>query len=145
MLRTNYTLRDEFTAYVPSRPHLEWQLGRWVRWIANFAIVRRSILAPRLDRSQHRVTGVLVDSDEPKCPEVVCAELVTDATIHGIRLPVWLSSCGCRKTTEDTVYIGIYYDTHQLGIPEGLVAEKVVVTGVSMPYVICAGTGHAAL
>ena len=26
VLGTGHTLRDEFTAYVPSRPHLEWQI-----------------------------------------------------------------------------------------------------------------------
>src|ERR1700754_2858309 len=28
LLGTRNTLRDEFTAYVPSRPHLEWQIRR---------------------------------------------------------------------------------------------------------------------
>src|SRR6201993_3903660 len=28
VLGTGHTLRDEFTAYVPSRPHLEWQLRK---------------------------------------------------------------------------------------------------------------------
>ena len=61
VLGTGHTLRDEFTAYVPSRPHLEWQLRRRVQDIDNVAIVRRSVAEPRFDRGQQRVTGVLLD------------------------------------------------------------------------------------
>ncbi|AKN17953.1 hypothetical protein MHAE_16531 [Mycobacterium haemophilum DSM 44634] len=134
VLGTGDTLRTEFTAYVPSRPHLEWQLRRRVRNIGNVEIVRRSVVAPRFDPAQHRVTGVLVDSSEPKRPEVVGAELVVDATGRGTRLPVWLSQRGYRRPTVDTVHIGIRYATHQLRIPDGLVPEKVVVTGVSVHH-----------
>src|ERR1700737_1076323 len=43
VLGTGHTLRDEFTAYVPSRPHLERQLRRRGRGIANVEIIRRSV------------------------------------------------------------------------------------------------------
>jgi 2-polyprenyl-6-methoxyphenol hydroxylase-like FAD-dependent oxidoreductase len=43
VLGTGHTLRDEFTAYVPSRPHLEWQLRRRVQEIDNVEIIRRSV------------------------------------------------------------------------------------------------------
>ena len=43
VLGTGHTLRDEFTAYVPSRPHLEWQLRKRVQDIDNVEIVRRSV------------------------------------------------------------------------------------------------------
>ena len=49
VLGTGHTLRDEFTAYVPSRPHLEWQLRRRVQDIDNVEIVRRSVAEPRFD------------------------------------------------------------------------------------------------
>ena len=35
VLGTTHQLRDEFTAYVPSRPHLEWQIRRRATAIAN--------------------------------------------------------------------------------------------------------------
>src|ERR1700758_949995 len=66
VLGTGHTLRDEFTAYVPSRPHLEWQLRRRVQDIDNVEIMRRSVAEPRFDRAQQRVTGVLLDSGEPE-------------------------------------------------------------------------------
>src|SRR5262249_22764454 len=49
VLGTGHTLRDEFTAYVPSRPHLEWQIRSRVRAITNVAIQRRLVAEPRFD------------------------------------------------------------------------------------------------
>jgi 2-polyprenyl-6-methoxyphenol hydroxylase-like FAD-dependent oxidoreductase len=133
VLGTGHTLRDEFTAYVPSRPHLEWQLRRRVHDIDNVAIVRRSVAEPRFDRALQRVTGVLLDPADPEGgdPELVRANLVVDAAGRGTRLPVWLTQWGYQRPTEETVDIGINYATHQFRIPEGLIQQKVVVAGAS--------------
>lgn len=134
VLGTGHTLRDEFTAYVPSRPHLEWQLRNRVRDIDNVAILRRSVAEPRFDPARQRVTGVLLNpSDEAGDgePEFVHADLVVDAAGRGTRLPVWLTQWGYRRPTEETLDIGINYASHQFRIPEGLIAEKVVVAGAS--------------
>jgi 2-polyprenyl-6-methoxyphenol hydroxylase-like FAD-dependent oxidoreductase len=133
VLGTGHTLRDEFTAYVPSRPHLEWQLRRRVQDIDNVAIVRRSVGQPRFDRAQQRVTGVLLDPANPDSedPELVRADLVVDAAGRGTRLPVWLTQWGYQRPTEETVDIGINYATHHFRMPEGLIQEKVVVAGAS--------------
>src|SRR6201999_2292138 len=92
VLGTGHTLRDEFTAYVPSRPHLEWQLRKRVQDIANVEILRRSVAEPRFDRARQRVTGVLLDAEhrEGGAPEFVPADFVVDAAGRGTRLPVWL-------------------------------------------------------
>jgi 2-polyprenyl-6-methoxyphenol hydroxylase-like FAD-dependent oxidoreductase len=133
VLGTGHTLRDEFTAYVPSRPHLEWQLRRRVRDIDNVEIVRRSVVEPRFDRARERVTGVLLDSGDSGSgePEFVASDLVVDAAGRGTRLPVWLSQWGYERPVEDTLDIGINYATQQFRIPDGLIAEKVVVAGAS--------------
>jgi 2-polyprenyl-6-methoxyphenol hydroxylase-like FAD-dependent oxidoreductase len=131
VLGTGHTLRDEFTAYVPSRPHLEWQLRRRVQDLDNVEIVRRSVAEPRFDRARQRVTGVLLDPGETGEPEFVGADLVVDAAGRGTRLPVWLTQWGYRRPTEDTIDIGISYATHQFRIPDGLIPEKVVVAGAS--------------
>src|ERR1700759_2244374 len=96
VLGTGHTLRDEFTAYVPSRPHLEWQLRKRVQDIDNVEIVRRSVAEPRFDRAQQRVTGVLLDAADGGDgePEFVRADLVVDAAGRGTRLPVWLTHWG---------------------------------------------------
>jgi 2-polyprenyl-6-methoxyphenol hydroxylase-like FAD-dependent oxidoreductase len=133
VLGTGHTLRDEFTAYVPSRPHLEWQLRKRVHDIDNVEIVRRSVAEPRFDRAQQRVTGVLLDPADTGDgePEFVHADLVVDAAGRGTRLPVWLTQWGYARPTEEVLDIGINYATQQFRIPDGLIAEKVVVAGAS--------------
>ena len=61
----------------------------------------------------------------------VPADLVVDATGRGTRLPAWLEKWGYERPREETVDVGIAYASHQLHIPEGLLAEKVVVAGAS--------------
>jgi 2-polyprenyl-6-methoxyphenol hydroxylase-like FAD-dependent oxidoreductase len=130
VLGTGHTLRDEFTAYVPSRPHLEWQLRKRVQDLDNVEIVRRSVGEPRFDHAQQRVTGVLLDPADAG-PQFVPADLVVDAAGRGTRLPVWLTQWGYARPTEETVDIGISYATQQFRIPDGLIQEKVVVAGAS--------------
>lgn len=129
LLGTRATLRDEFTAYVPSRPHLEWQIRRRALAIANVKLVRRGIAEPHYDAAEERVTGVLLDAGDEST--AVSADLVVDATGRGTRLPVWLEQWGFGRPTEDTIDVGIGYATHQVHIPDGLIKEKVVVAGAS--------------
>lgn len=132
VLGTGHTLRDEFTAYVPSRPHLEWQLRSRVRDIDNVTIARRSVAEPRFDRARQRVTGVELDpADGAGEQEFVAADLVVDAAGRGTRLPVWLEQWGYQRPIEETLDIGINYASHQFRMPDGLIAEKVVVAGAS--------------
>lgn len=133
VLGTGHTLRDEFTAYVPSRPHLEWQLRTRVRDIDNVTVARRSVAEPRFDRARQRVTGVLLDPADPDGDdkEFVAADLVVDAAGRGTRLPVWLTQWGFPRPVEQEMDIGIHYATQQFRIPDGLIAEKVVVAGAS--------------
>lgn len=131
VLGTGHTLRDEFTAYVPSRPHLEWQVRRRVQDIENVEIIRRSVAEPRFDPARQRVTGVLLDPRGDAEPEFVAADLVVDAAGRGTRLPVWLEQWGFERPVEATIDIGINYATQQFRMPEGLIAEKVVVAGAS--------------
>jgi hypothetical protein len=134
VLGTGHTLRKEFTAYVPSRPHLEWQLRRRVLDIDNVDMVQRHVLEPRFDHALQRVTGVLLDPDgngDSEFPEFIAADLVVDAAGRGTRLPVWLTQWGYQRPIEETLDIGVKYATHQFRIPEGMIQEKVVVAGAS--------------
>ena len=126
VLGTTRRLRDEFTAYVPSRPQLEWQIRRRAAAIANVDIVRAGIAEPTFDADRQRVTGVRLDSGE-----AIPADLVVDAAGRGTRLPVWLEQWGFDRPPEHSVDVGIAYATHQLRIPDGLITEKVVVAGAS--------------
>jgi 2-polyprenyl-6-methoxyphenol hydroxylase-like FAD-dependent oxidoreductase len=130
VLGTGHTLRDEFTAYVPSRPQLEWQIRRRVAAIANVEIQHRSVAQPRFDVDARRVTGVYLDSDTGE-PDFVAADVVVDAAGRGTRLPVWLEQWGYQRPTEKTVEVGIGYASHQFRLPEGAIRERVIVAGAS--------------
>jgi len=130
VLGTGHTLRDEFTAYVPSRPQLEWQIRQRVYQIPNVEIQRRSVAQPRFDVDAQRVTGVYLDSENDE-PDFVVADLVVDAAGRGTRLPVWLEQWGFERPPEKTVEVGIGYASHQLRLPEGAVRERVIVAGAS--------------
>jgi 2-polyprenyl-6-methoxyphenol hydroxylase-like FAD-dependent oxidoreductase len=119
-------LRETFTTYVPSRPHLEWQIRRHTSALPNVRIEQRAVNAPRYDGYDQRVTGLVLDDGE-----FIPADLVIDASGRGTRLPVWLSEWGYGRPAEDAVDVGIGYATHQLRIPDGLIQEKVVVAGAS--------------
>lgn len=125
VLGTAHRLRDEFTAYVPSRPQLEWQIRRRVTALDNVEFVHAGVDEPTFDAARQRVTGVRVDGGE------VAADLVVDASGRGTRLPVWLGQWGFGRPREDCVDVGIGYASHQVHIPPGLLAEKVVVAGAS--------------
>ena len=127
LLGTQATLRDEFTAYVPSRPHLEWQIRRRALAIPNVELIRRGVAGPQYEPAEERVTGVLLEADDES--SAIAADLVVDATGRGTRLPVWLEEWGFGRPPEETVDVGIDYATHQVRIPEGLMKEKVVVAG----------------
>jgi 2-polyprenyl-6-methoxyphenol hydroxylase-like FAD-dependent oxidoreductase len=131
VLGTDHTLRDEFTAYVPSRPQLEWQIRRRVAELANVDIQQRSVAQPRFDFDARRVTGVLLDSTGSGEPEFVAADLVVDAAGRGSRLPVWLEQWEYQRPREDVVDVGIGYASHQFRIADGLIAERVIVAGAS--------------
>jgi 2-polyprenyl-6-methoxyphenol hydroxylase-like FAD-dependent oxidoreductase len=131
VLGTGHTLRDEFTAYVPSRPQLEWQIRQRVYKIPNVEIQHRSVAQPRFDVDAQRVTGVYLDSDNDE-PDFVAADLVVDAAGRGTRLPVWLEQWGFERPPEKTVEVGIGYASHQFRLPEGAVRERVIVAGASV-------------
>lgn len=124
VLGTTRELRDEFTAYVPSRPHLEWQVRRRAMAIANVNLVSAGVAEPTFDAARQRVTGVRLDTGEE-----TQADLVVDTAGRGTRLPVWLEQWGFDRPPEASIDVGISYATHQLRIPEGLITEKVVVAG----------------
>jgi 2-polyprenyl-6-methoxyphenol hydroxylase-like FAD-dependent oxidoreductase len=126
VLGTKHTLRDEFTAYVPSRPHLEWQIRRRVQEIKRVTFTHRAVTEPTYDAARRRVTGVYIEGGDTEL-----ADLVVDATGRGTRLPVWLRQWGFPPPTEDTVDVGIDYSTHRVHIPDGMFEEKVVVAGAS--------------
>ena len=134
VLGTGDRLREEFTTYVPSRPHLEWQIRRRVEAIDNIDIKKQTVSEPRFDRAAQRVTGVQLDTGDE-----IPADLVVDATGRGARLPVWLEQWGFERPREETIDVGVTYATHRIRIPEGLIKEKLVVNGASNDHLVGLG------
>jgi 2-polyprenyl-6-methoxyphenol hydroxylase-like FAD-dependent oxidoreductase len=132
VLGTKSTLQREFTAYVPSRPHLEWQIRRRTLAIPNVELLHGAVAEPEFEPAEERVTGVLLEAGDES--SAVSADLVVDATGRGTRLPVWLEQWGFGRPTEDTVDVGIGYATHQVHIPDGLLDEKVIVAGANRAH-----------
>src|SRR5947208_8314847 len=64
VLGTAHRLQDEFTAYVPSRPQLEWQIRRRVLEIDNVDVVAAAVREPSYDAARQRVAGVKLDSGD---------------------------------------------------------------------------------
>ena len=126
VLGTGHTLRDEFTAYVPSRPHLEWQIRKMVTALPDVEIQQIGVTEPHYDPTMCRVTGVLLEDGG-----AVGADLVVDATGRAARLPAWLQQWGFPRPQEDSVDVGIAYASQQVRIPDGLIQEKVIVAGAS--------------
>ena len=85
VLGTATTLRDPFTAYVPSRPHLEWQIRRRTLAIPNVELVRQAVAEPWYEPAEERVIGVVLDDGGE-----VEADLVVDAAGRVTRLPAGL-------------------------------------------------------
>ena len=129
VLGTATTLTRPFTAYVPSRPHLEWQIRKRALAIPNVDLIHRGVAEPWFDPAEERVNGVLLEAGDED--SAVPADLVVDAAGRGTRLPAWLEAWGYGRPREDSVDVGIGYATHQVHIPDGLLKEKVVVAGAS--------------
>lgn len=137
VLGTNTTLKREFTAYVPSRPHLEWQIRARALAIPNVELVRTGVPELQYEPAEERVTGVLLTAGDES--SAVPADLVVDATGRGTRLPVWLEQWGFGRPPEDTVDVGIDYATHRVRIPAEAIVEKVVVAGASQEHPVGLG------
>lgn len=126
VLGTAHTLRRGFTAYVPSRTHLEWRIRSRTALLRNVRIAHGDVDAPVFDGELQRVTGVVLAGGGFEA-----ADLVVDATGRGSRLPAWLDRWGFARPPEQRIDLGISYATCQLQITDGLIPEKVIVAGAS--------------
>ena len=97
VLGTAHYLRDEFTAYVPSRPQLEWQMRRRAAALPNVEIQRRDVFKPRLDAAAQRVTGVLLEpgSDD----SVTVGSVVATSSTGGVHCCISGRNCTMPATS----------------------------------------------
>ncbi|WP_166904236.1 oxidoreductase [Mycobacterium sp. DL440] len=126
ILGTGHGLHDSFTAYVPSRGQLEWQIRERVNAIPSIGLAHQVVSQPQFDPETNRVTGVVLHGGDR-----VPADLVVDASGRGSRLPVWLQQWGFDLPREDTVHVGVSYASHRVRIPADLIAEKMVLVSAA--------------
>ena len=130
LLGTQTTLRDEFTAYVPSRPHLEWQIRRRALAIPNVELVRRGIAEPQFEPARGTRDGRAARSGrrvERRSPPT--SSSTRPAAAPGCRCG-WSSGASAAPARTPSRSASSYA-THQVHIPEGLIQEKVVVAGAT--------------
>ncbi|OCB47359.1 oxidoreductase [Mycobacterium vulneris] len=119
-------LDDKYTAYVPTRGHLEWQIRKRVGALTRIEIARRVVAHPQYDATAEQVTGVVLDDGG-----VVAADLVVDASGRGSRLPAWLQQWGFERPREDSVQVGVTYASQRVKVPEGMMPQKMVIVGAT--------------
>ncbi|PEG57996.1 tryptophan 7-halogenase [Mycolicibacterium boenickei] len=119
-------LDDKYTAYVPSRGHLEWQIRKRVGATPGIDIAQRVVAHAQYDPVTERVTGVVLDDGD-----VVPADLVVDASGRASRLPAWLQQWGFERPREDSVQVGVTYASHRVKIPGGMMPQKMVIVGAT--------------
>ena len=120
-----HRLRDEFTAYVPSRPHLEWQIRRRVLDIPNVTLVRRGRRPSRRSTRPQRVTGVRLDAGERRSTPTWSS--TRQGAAPGCRCGWSSGDLSVRRRTPSTSASAT--PPIRCAFPDGLFAEKVVVAG----------------
>ena len=131
VLGTGHTLRREFTAYVPSRKQLEWQIRSRAAALRNVRIARCDVDAPGSTARRNGSPVCCWPAATGRSSRRPTSSSTRAAVAPGCR-PGW-SSGDTQRPPEETVDVGISYATQQLRIPDGLLAEKVVVAGRPAP------------
>lgn len=126
VLDTGRSGREGFTAYLPSRALLEWNVRKRVEALPGVTIARGDVDHPEFDAAAGRVTGVVLDGAVS-----VPADLVVDASGRGSRLPAWLQQWGLDQPRVDEVKVGVTYSSHRVRIPAAMITEKMVVVGAT--------------
>jgi 2-polyprenyl-6-methoxyphenol hydroxylase-like FAD-dependent oxidoreductase len=123
---------EELMAYSVSRPLLEARVRQRIRALPNVTIAQGcDVVEPVLGPSD-RVTAVRVadrgDGQEHELP----ANLVVDATGRSARTPAFLGAHGYDVPAEQRYAVDLTYASQWLHIPDGALAETVVVVAPTL-------------
>lgn len=103
-----------------SCPFLEGHVRTHVANLPNVVLAERTAVVGWTTTSDRcRVTGVRVHGAADGSERAVPVELITDATGHGSRTPLWLGELGYERVEEDRVDIGIGYSTRTYRLRAG--------------------------
>jgi 2-polyprenyl-6-methoxyphenol hydroxylase-like FAD-dependent oxidoreductase len=122
---------EDFTAYLTSRPFLEYHLRRRVRAIGNVALLDDHDVVELTSTSDRgRIIGVRTVNRHSREESTLAADLVVDATGRGARTPAWLESLGYPRPVEDHVVVHLTYASQALRMRPGALHEMGLIIGV---------------
>jgi len=122
---------EDFTAYLISRPFLEYHVRRRVRAIANVTLLDgHDVVALTSTPDRGRITGVRTVNRRSREESMLAADLVVDATGRGARTPAWLESLGYPRPVEEHVVVHLTYASQALRMRPGALHEMVLQIGV---------------
>jgi len=115
------------TAYMPSRPFLDWHVMKRLSAISNVTVLGGHDVVDVTSSEDHRrVTGVLVARRDAAEAAVLGADLVIDASGRGSRAPLFLEGLGYDRPREDELVINLAYTSQWLRIPPGAIRQHMV-------------------
>ena len=122
---------EDFTAYVSTRPFLEYHVRRRVRAVGNVTLLDdHDVVELRSTPDRGRITGVRTVNRRSREESTLAADLVVDATGRGARTPAWLESLGYGRPVEEHVVVHLTYASQALRMPPGALHEMAFVIGV---------------
>ncbi|SBS78832.1 conserved exported hypothetical protein [uncultured Mycobacterium sp.] len=122
-------LPNPVTAYMPSRPFLDWHVMNRLSALPNVTVLGgHDVVDVTSSDDRHRVTGVVVARREATKAAVLGADLVVDATGRGSRTPVFLDDLGYGRPREDELVINLSYTSQWLRIRPDAIREHMVAT-----------------
>lgn len=122
---------EDFTAYLATRPFLEYHVRRRIRALSNVTLLDGQDIVALTSTPDHgRVTGARVVDRHSSEESTLTAHLVVDATGRGARTPTWLDGLGYGRPVEDHVVVHLSYASQLLRIPSGALHEMGFLIGV---------------
>jgi len=122
---------EDFTAYVLTRPFLEYHVRRRVRDFANVEVLGGHDVVELTSTPDHgRITGVRTVNRHSREESTLAADLVVDATGRGSRMPGWLESLGYHRPVEEHVVVHLTYASQALRMRPGALHEMALIIGV---------------
>jgi 2-polyprenyl-6-methoxyphenol hydroxylase-like FAD-dependent oxidoreductase len=123
---------DSLVTQVASRPLLEAHVRRRVRALPNVAFLdNHDVVEPILGQAD-RVTAVRVVNRDAGPEQLLEADLVVDATGRAARTPAFLAAHGYPMPPEQKYAVGLSYSSQFFRVPDGALAEKLVLTAPTL-------------
>src|SRR5262249_31252351 len=116
---------DALAFHMASRPFVEFHLRRRVKALPNVRFLDGHDVE-ELVNTADIVNGVRIIRRYNGCLTTLDADLVVDAMGRAARTPAFLERLGFERPIENRAAAGVSYSSQQLSIPEGSIAQRLV-------------------